>query len=439
MSLAVNGEKIVEALTQGGPHTRGELADAVERDRSTIGTAIDLVNELNPPLHGEQAIYSTTIDDAQLPPHVVAALQSKPGRKPEVLVLGRPAGRVVGVEIGHGHLSVGIGDANGRLLGSPEYLEDKHEIDKGRSQRTFNRIAAMVKDQLSSSDSGPEEIRAVAVSVPAPVSSDGKTLSKHLLPGFEGVDINGRTRKALAQRAGIPESVDVWVENDVDVLARGEHRHGKAFGVRDFAVLKCSGGVGAAIVAGGQLLRGSDGGGAGEIGHCPIRPELMTEETRAWAGAEEPECRCSGIGHLEAYAGGQAIVRRIGELDSAGRGTDLDSAIVSALADPKGTARVVIEEAGALIGIGVNNLIHLFNPRMVLICGKLSEMGKPLRDAIVDECRSQSLIFGDPEDLVQLGSGTDEGARRRIGMRGAVTTALRKTPPSFRYVEPDAA
>lgn len=433
MSAAANGERIVEVLTQRGPQTRAELAEAVARDRTTVGTAIDWINEQNPAVDGETAIYAEQLLAAQLPPHVVKAHEDRPGKNPEVMVLGRPAGRVVGVEIGHGHLSVGVGDANGRLLGSPEYLESPHEISKGRPERTFERIAAMVRRQLASSDADPKEVRAVALSVPTPVGSDGKTLSKHLLPGFDGIDINARMRKKLVRTASIRTTVDIWVENDADVLARGEHRHGKAFGIRDFAVLKCSSGIGAAVVTDGRLLRGRDGGGAGEIGHCPIRPDLLSEGTRAWNEAEEPLCRCTGVGHFEAYAGGEAITRRIGELDPALRKKDLDSAIESALKNPEGKERLVIDEAAALIGIGVNGLINLFNPQMVLICGKLSEMGEELRGAIVDECRSQSRIFGDPDEVVLLGSGADEEARRRIGVRGAVTTALRKSPPPFRY------
>jgi predicted NBD/HSP70 family sugar kinase len=433
VSLGANGKKIVEALTQDGPRTRAELAEIIGRDRTTVGNAIDRVNELNPSAGGERAIHTATLEEAQLPPHVVAELPPKPGKKPEIMVLGRPAGRAIGVEIGHGHLSVGVGDANGRLLGSPEYIDEDHEISDVRPEETFERIAEMVRSQLSSSGSDPEEMRAIAISVPVPVGNDGRTLSKHLLPAFEGVNIKAQIRKSLTTTGALPDSIEIWVENDVDVLARGEHRHGKAFGARDFVVLKCSSGIGAAVVADGRLLRGRNGGGAGEIGHTPIRPSLLTRETRIWTGAKEPPCRCSRVGHLEAYAGGQAIVKRSAGSGGADAPTDLGAVIESALADPKGRERLVVEEAGAMLGIAVNSLIHIFNPQMVLVCGKLSEMGEVLSEAIIEECRSQGLIFGDPADVVRLGSGVDETERRRFGMRGAVTTALRKTPARLSY------
>lgn len=433
MGVAENAALLVRALTQGGPQTRKALAAQLGKDRGPAGKAIDLVNELNPPREGEDALYPAPIDAAQLPGHIAKELKSKPGPDPDLVMLGRPAKRAIGVEIGHRHLSVGIGDANGRLLGDPEYLEEEHEIDAEKPHLTFERIAKMVKKQMDASSTAPDEIRAVAVSVPAPVSRNGKTLSQQLLPAFKGVDLNGKARKALANAGCVPSEAEVWVENDVDVLARGESRYGKAFGIADFVVLKCSSGIGAAIVANDRLLRGREGGGAGEIGHCVVRPEELSEGTKAWVDVEDPHCRCGASGHLEAYAGGRSILARIAQLNESSPSSDLNAAIAAALADPAGNERLVIDEAAALLGLSINTLLHLFNPQLLLVAGSLSEMGEPLLSAIHDECRAQRLLFGDPEEVVQLATGADKDARRRIGVRGAVTTALRKTPPPFRY------
>jgi predicted NBD/HSP70 family sugar kinase len=333
---------------------------------------------------------------------------------------------------------VGVGDPNGCLLGEQDIREVEQSLDDVRTATLFPRVAKLVGEQLEHCDVTPQEIRAVAISIPAPVSKDGRTLSKDVLRTFHGVDIPDRLGRSLSKFADLSPATPVIVENDVDSLARGESRYGKAFGLDDFAVVKCSGGVGAAIVSNAHLVRGRSGGGAGEIGHCSIDPAILSAEENVWEGLDSPPpCRCGGLGHLEAYAGGEAIVTRIAQLDPKMLSDEplskrLDRAIECA--DQEGVARRVIADAGAMIGLAVNTLIHLFNPELLLVGGKMSEMGAPFLAAVRDECNEQGVLFGSVDDIVQLATGATAQERRRIGVRGAITTALRRSDSRLSFV-----
>lgn len=436
-----NAERAAVELSKRGPRTRKELAERLQIDGATLKRALDRLNEANHSPAGD-IVYSVAPEDAQLPDRLVEQLGDGSGRTPEVLMLGRGAGRVVGAEVGHGHLCVAIGDANACLLGSPEICDESHAIEETSLRDTARKVATMVKKQLKQSGTRPTEIRGVAVSVPSPVDKNGMTLAEGVLTHYSGFDIPAVFAQALSEIAALSSTVPVIVENDVDSLARGEQRYGKAFDLRDYAVVKCSGGIGSAIVSNERLVRGRTGGGAGEIGHCPIKPQALAEgPAKTWAGVDnDPKCRCGWRGHLEAFAGGEAIVKRIRALEKGQTAIpneerlaeQLDLAMQKAL-EGKSPYREVIDDAAALIGLAVSSLVHLFNPERVLIGGKLSEMGDTFLTAVQAECNAHGVLFGDVADLVQLGTGLDTATRRRIGIRGAVATALRKTEPRLDY------
>jgi predicted NBD/HSP70 family sugar kinase len=438
---AGNARRVVEALTLRGPQTRSEIAARLAISAASLRSSMSHLNEVtfDRGPDGQPAIYTASPQEAQLPRHIVGEFDMLPGPRPQVLMLGPQMGAAVGVEIGRGHLSVGVGDANGCLLGEPEVLEEAHVIDGISPQKTFLKVARLVRDQLDRCGVDASSIRGVGVSIPGPIGLDGRTLAHGITSSYHDIDIPAKLKGELSRTADV--NAEVFVENDVDILAWGEQRYGKGFGLRDFIVVKYSGGIGAGIVAGERLVRGRNGGGAGEIGHCTITPDALISEAKTLCDLKEPRCKCGGWSHLEAFAGGDAIVGRILEVEKSknvGFSRDaplpvqLDEAMKLALEGRRPHVDVVMD-AATLTGYAMNTLIHLFNPERLLICGKLSEMGDPFLQAIREECQDQGLLFGDARQIVDLGAGRNVEERRRISIGGAVTTALRKVPASFVY------
>lgn len=438
-----NAKRVVEKLTLRGPQTRAQLNAHLGISPGTLRSAIQHLKDVNQLPGDHEAIYDLDLEDAQLSDQAVKGITSgKPGKSPKVLMLHDKAGLVAGIEIGRSHLSVGVADANGRLLGSPRIQEESHSVEKETPGDTFSKVARMVKARLDTCSVAADSIRGVAVSIPGPVSQSGETLAGGIMTSFKDLDIPQELRTALDKTASV--SAEVFVENDVDVLARGEQRYGKAFGLRDVVIVKCSGGIGAAIVSDERLVRGVRGGGAGEVGHCAIKPEALMSGGELLSSIKNgkpssPKCQCGKWGCLESFAGGDAIVRCIfdhadnADIDpKSSATTKLTEAVLHAQGGREPHIDVFLE-AASMVGLAINTLVHLFNPQKVLVCGKLSELGEQFLGAIRAECQKQGMLFGKARDLILLGTGSTVDERREISVGGAVATALRKAPTQFEF------
>ncbi|MDR8411004.1 ROK family transcriptional regulator [Nonomuraea sp. 3-1Str] len=170
----------------------------------------------------------------------------------------------------------------------------------------------------------------------------------------------------LGRRLGL--GLPVSVGNDANLAALAEHSRGVAVAVRDLIYLHGDVGIGGGIITGGHLLGGHDGYG-GEVGHMVVNP------------GGRP-CGCGSRGCLEAEVGERAL------LEAAGRGPGPAPAgepvgrqgreAVRAVVDAADRGDIVAQEAlkrvGDWLGLGVANLVNIFNPEMVIFGGMLREV-----------------------------------------------------------------
>jgi glucokinase len=206
------------------------------------------------------------------------------------------------------------------------------------------------------------QVTGVGIVAPGPLDPwRGVIYKAPNLPGWENLPLADR----LADLCKLP----VRLGNDANLAALGEHRFGAGRGVSHLIYLTVSTGVGGGIIVEEQLLLGARGG-AGEPGHMTIdRGDLR--------------CPCGNYGCLEMYASGTAIARRAGEELDAGRTsalgaagsrpTSVEVAMAAAAGDP--LAVELLEDAARALGVGIVNLLHLFDPRMVILGGGVSRSG----------------------------------------------------------------
>jgi predicted NBD/HSP70 family sugar kinase len=175
-------------------------------------------------------------------------------------------------------------------------------------------------------------------------------------PDLGWVDQSFGAALGRALALGMP----VRVGNEAHLGALAEHLRGAGTGVRDLIYLHGDVGVGGGVIAGGELVRG-DGGYGAELGHMVVNPY------------DGRLCMCGSHGCLEAEVGERAL------LDAAGRppeliGREAVRAVVDAAAAGEVAARQAVERIGDWLGIGVANLINLFNPGMVIFGGMLRDV-----------------------------------------------------------------
>jgi glucokinase len=231
---------------------------------------------------------------------------------------------------------------------------------------------------------GSAHILGLGVAAPGPLDPDaGIVYWAPNLPLWVNVPLT----KLLSAATGLP----VVVGNDANLAGFAEARCGAGCGAMNLVYLTVSTGVGSGIVVNGQLLLG-DKGAAAEAGHMAI-------------SRDGPLCSCGNRGCLEAYASGTSLAKRAREAIAVGRpttlvaeGEGLDATHIAAAAEAGDSlAQELIADAGRALGLGVRNLLHLFNPSVVVIGGGVSHIGPRLWDPMMD------VIAADTWDIYRQG------------------------------------
>jgi predicted NBD/HSP70 family sugar kinase len=161
----------------------------------------------------------------------------------------------------------------------------------------------------------------------------------------------------LARRLAL--GLPVSVGNDANLGALAEHTRGIGVGCRDLIYLHGDVGIGGGVIVNGQLLSGHEGYG-GEIGHMVVNPGGR------W-------CGCGSRGCLEAEVGERTVLEAAGRLDGH-IGRDAVRDVVDAADRGDVGARDALYRVGDWLGIGVSNLVNIFNPELVIFGGMLRDV-----------------------------------------------------------------
>ncbi|MCE7002156.1 ROK family protein [Kibdelosporangium philippinense] len=289
---------------------------------------------------------------------------------------------------------------DGQLLGA-----HKQATPTSGSPSEILRLCAQLADEARTASPVPPY--GLGVSTTGPVNPRTGILydPPNTPAGFSGLPLGPYLREQLG--------LTVAVDRDVNAAALAEQRFGAARGHTDFVYLTISTGIGAAVIADGELLRGTDGA-AGELGHVVVAPD-------------GPMCDCGRRGCLEAVASGPAIGRAADRhalanpgsglallRDSLG-GTPLRGHHVGAAAlngDPD--ACEILAAAGAAVVSSVVDIVNVFNPQRVVLGGSVA-MGEPCWIAQANAAVRQSAL--------QPGSETARVVATELGDNGGLLGA----------------
>ena len=275
------------------------------------------------------------------------------------------AGLALGIDLGGTKILTAVATSNGELL-SRDYTETSAE--KGYKAvielivESANR--ALVQAGMSASELAAIGIGAAGLSNP----EIGVLFTSPNLPGWHDVPL----RDAIEEKMG----KKTFLTNDANAAALGELYFGAARGARNFVYVTISTGIGGGIIIGGKIYAGALGT-AGEVGHMTI-------------DSDGPLCNCGNKGCWETLASGTALARearhkikegaRTSILNYAGGDIDKVTAEVihRAAEDGDALAKELIARTGYYVGIGLANLVNIFNPELIVIGGGLSNMGDML-------------------------------------------------------------
>ena len=364
---------LFQLLRDGRPRTRADLAAATGQARSTITARVD------------QLMSAGLI--------APAGEASSTGGRPPATFAFQPSARVVlAVDLGATHARLAVTD-----LASVVLAEGEAPIAIADGPDAVLRwVAEHGRKLVAEAGRSLGDLVSVGVGLPGPVEhATGRPINPPIMPTWDDADVRGLLSAELG-------GADVLVDNDVNLMALGEHR--SAFpDVDDMLFVKVATGIGSGIISDGRLRRGAQGA-AGDIGHIAV------------PGAEEVPCRCGNLGCLEAVASGRALAEK---LRREGLDADDGADVVALVRAGDLAAGRAVRQAGREIGGVLAACVSLLNPSLVVIGGVVAEAGEHLIAGIREVVYRRSL----PLATQHLRIVTSQ-ARSEVGILGASAMAV---------------
>jgi glucokinase len=272
---------------------------------------------------------------------------------------------ILGVDLGGSKILTAVVNYRGEMLSSNESTTPATE---GR-EAVIQSILESAHRALEQANVGISELTAIGVGAPGLSNPEtGILFTSPNLPGWRNVPLKDIMQERLGKKT--------FVINDANGAALGEFYFGAARGTRNFIYVTLSTGIGGGIVIDGKIYSGVIGA-AGEVGHMTIDDE-------------GPICNCGSRGCWETLASGTALAkegrRRIKEgvrtsiLEYVEGDVEKVTAQVihSAAKQGDSLAKELIARTGYYVGVGLANLINIFNPELIVIGGGLSNIGDML-------------------------------------------------------------
>ena len=339
----------INTLRHRAPLSRAELASCTGLNRSTVSS---IVNQLLT----EGLVQETTFQSDRV------------GRPGLLLELNPAGGFAVGVEIGVDFISLVVTDFVANVLWRERINSDPADGQDTILERAFQMTHRAVEE------GNARGLRPLGIGLGVPALVDLAHGELKFAPNLGWRDVP--LRQLWSQEFGLP----VFVENDAKASALGEYYFGVARGLHDFIYLIAGVGLGAGIMIDGKLFRGSHGY-ASEVGHMIMDP-----------GGEL--CGCGKRGCWETLVRPLAVIRLFRENLLAGVPStvlgdtckDLDRVTFGDVADAAAqgdvAALAAMQKVGASLGLGIANLVNIFNPEMVVLGGALAYASQTLLPVI---------------------------------------------------------
>jgi glucokinase len=283
---------------------------------------------------------------------------------------------VCGVDLGGTKISTGLVTEDGKVINSikiPTLAAEGPEA-------VIDRIIKSVNDVLEMSGLKLEDIAGIGIGSPGPLDAEkGVIITTPNLPGWNNLPLVEKVKEKL--------NTNVKLDNDANAAAYGEYIFGEGRGIKNFMYITVSTGIGGGVVLNGKLLHGANSNAA-EIGHMTI-------------DFNGPRCNCGNLGCFEAFASGTGLARFANETVNKGReslmkelaGSNPIKAEQIFEAARKGDALALelIEKEGFYLGVGLANLMVVYNPEKIAIGGGVSKQWDMFYDNMIKTAKERVL------------------------------------------------
>ena len=333
---------VLRRLHLGGAVSRSELVALTGLNRSTVGA---LVNEL-----AEQGLVveepGASVGVGR--PSLVVAVQP---RSAVVLAFDFRVDRTVGSVMGLG----------GDMI---ERVERARSQSASAPKIAIQQILDMTHELL---ECVPEETIWVGtgIGVPGIVNAKSGLVSQAPNLGWVDVPFEQLIRTSMQEEFG--EVPPIFVSNDADLGVLAEHTRGRAVAARNVIYLSGEVGIGGGVILNGELMSGA-GGFGGEVGHMVVNPSGT-------------KCRCGSRGCWETVIGRASILNCIPDAEMYGEVQD----VLTVVENGDDEVQQRLDSVGRWLGIGLVNLVNIFNPEVIVLGGHLGQIYPTVASSVLRE------------------------------------------------------
>lgn len=347
-----NVARVLTEIRRKGEVARVDIADALSLSPATVTAVI------------ADLIATGLIEEAE------AVANAGRGRPRVLLRLRSDALYVAGAKLADNRLTVAIMNFAGEILGDGSAPLEAPRISVADMAE---RLDAALKPALAAAQLERSDIAALGLGLPGFV--DVETGRCHWSPIIKDTPVD--LRASLSTKLSCP----IFIDNDANLATVAELWFGLGKNETNFIVVTIENGVGMGVVIDGSLYRGSRGLGA-EFGHTKIQNE----------GAL---CRCGQRGCVEAYVADYALVREAGAALGPEDVTADQAKLLRRLSDRAeagdDVSASIYRRAGRMLGIGLSNLINIFDPPLVILSGERMRFHHLMSDEMAATIAANSL------------------------------------------------
>lgn len=226
-----------------------------------------------------------------------------------------------------------------------------------------------------------------------------RELILHYRAGSIGIGVPGIIKDGKISTANLPFKdyplgeiistalkTPVKMDNDANCAALGEQIAGAGKGADNLILITLGTGIGAGIIIDGKIYSGR--GAAGEVGHMRIDKNGL-------------KCGCGKYGCWEKYASVSALIEQTKEAvkersqrilaECAKDGIDGRTVFIAMDKGSK-TAQEVYDSYIEYLAMGIENLISIFDPELILIAGGISKENERLLNPLKEKLKPYTSI-----------------------------------------------
>lgn len=267
----------------------------------------------------------------------------------------------MGIDAGGTKVAYGLFDAAGKLLRRFEHPTDAHADGPAFTDQLVDTAYHMLEAERI----GPEDLEGIGVCMPSFILYDqGYIYLTSAMTNIRDFPMRDYISARLPTR--------VVLDNDGNVAALAEHRHGAGKGSRHMVYIAASTGIGSGIIIDGKVFHGSYGW-AGECGHMLATPEVGLE------------CGCRNRGCVMSYASGRYIAQHAKARLAAGADSILGETeelsardILNAYHKGDPLAKELVGQMAQYMAVCIFNIYQLLNINLFVFGGGLVNFGDVL-------------------------------------------------------------